>query len=100
MCSDQAKVITDKLPPEQKKQADNFVGGATNVATGVAGTAGGAVKGVLDTTANTVGLSTICLGFDLHRGILCEYSETLCAGEKRTFTQTSLLISIGAHADN
>lgn len=32
------------------------MGGATNVATGVAGTAGGAVKGILDTAGNTVSL--------------------------------------------
>lgn len=49
-----SKVATDNLSPEQKKQAEGFVGGATNAATGVAKTTGGAVKGVLDTTGDTV----------------------------------------------
>ena len=74
LCRNEAKVVTDKLSPEQKKQADGFVGGATNVATGVAGTAGGAVKGVLDTAGNTVGLLIIFIGSGLDRGILCGYS--------------------------
>lgn len=69
LSSDQAKVVTDKLPPEQRKQAEGFVGGATNVATGVAGTAGGAVKGILDTAGNTVGFLITCLGLCLYRSI-------------------------------
>ena len=52
----QIKLATDQLPEEQKKQAEGFVGGLTNVAGGVAGTAGGAVKSVVDTAGDTVSL--------------------------------------------
>ena len=52
--SNQVKIATDQLPPEQRKQAEGLIGSAANVATGVAGTAGGAVKGLVDTTGNTV----------------------------------------------
>ena len=44
----------DKLPEEQKTQAQNLLGGASNIVIGTAGTAGGAVKGVLDTVGDTV----------------------------------------------
>lgn len=52
--SGQLKAATDNLPAEQKQQVEGYLDGASKVATGVAGTAGGAVKGVLDTAGNTV----------------------------------------------
>ena len=52
----QLKEAVNKLPPEQKEQVEGYIDGASKVATGVAGTAGGAVKGVLDTAGNTVSI--------------------------------------------
>lgn len=51
---EQLKAATDNLPAEQKQQVEGYIDGASKVATGVAETAGGAVKGVLDTAGNTV----------------------------------------------
>ena len=53
----------DKLPEEQKTQAQNLLGGASNIVVGTAGTAGGAVKGVLDTVGDTVRHSQPCKPF-------------------------------------
>lgn len=91
---DEAKVVTDKLSPEQKKQAEGFVDGATNVATGVAGTAGGAVKGVLDTAGNTVGLLILFIGSGLAYHVVIH--KSLRTRSSTLSLWRRLLFSIGA----
>ena len=64
--SNQVQTFLGNLPPEQQAQAKGLVAGASNVVTGVAGTAGGAVKGILDTAGNTVRflyINSICPSF-------------------------------------
>lgn len=58
---------TASLPPEDRKQLEEAQRKAStqaaNAATGVAGTLGGAVKGVLDTAGNTVTIHPPLLSF-------------------------------------
>ncbi|KAL8724169.1 MAG: hypothetical protein Q9181_006946 [Wetmoreana brouardii] len=51
----QAMANNPNIPPEQREKAKGIIANMQGVAGGVAGTAGGAVKGVVDTAGNTVG---------------------------------------------
>lgn len=53
-CSQQAQEAMKNLPPEQQEQAKGMLANAQAGAGALAGTAGGAVKGVVDTAGNTV----------------------------------------------
>lgn len=52
--SQQAQEAMKNLPPEQQEQAKGVMANAQAGAGALAGTAGGAVKGVVDTAGNTV----------------------------------------------
>lgn len=47
------------IPPEQREKAKGILANVQNVGGGVAKTAGGAVKGVVDTAGNTVPFSLL-----------------------------------------
>ncbi|KAL8824383.1 MAG: hypothetical protein Q9170_008175 [Blastenia crenularia] len=51
----QAQAMADNpnLPPEQREKAKGILANMQNVGGGLANTAGGAVKGVVDTAGNT-----------------------------------------------
>ena len=54
LSSEQAQEAMKNLPPEQQEQAKGMMANAQAGAGALAGTAGGAVKGVVDTAGNTV----------------------------------------------
>ncbi|KAI4181636.1 MAG: hypothetical protein LQ346_006734, partial [Caloplaca aetnensis] len=45
--------VTSSIPPEQREKAQGIIANMQGVGGGVAKTAGGAVKGVVDTAGNT-----------------------------------------------